>query len=175
MKRWIVGVALVVLLLIAGIVVAGAVRPPTATGPTYTVGQSLSRAPWQRLRWRNCIVWGQQCLRLGQSVRVRGVLQPIPNGRSATPLEGSLFGTAASATHGVGLAVYYGPPDSLVARLRAVPLIARLIPLPPTADHPLLGRLATYRLHVIRCQTFDPLCPVFPRSLRVELADGGTP
>lgn len=157
MKRWTSGAALVVLLLVAGIVVTSAVQRLATTEPTSTVGQYLSNSPRQRLH-------------VGQIVRVRGVLQPLPAVRSVTPLKGALFDTVAAASHGVGLAVYYGPPDPLVSRLRAVPLIARLIPLPSTADRPLLGRLATYRLRVIRCRNIDLSC-----AWQFELVDGGTP
>lgn len=171
MKRRIVGVAaLVVVLLVATIVGADTVRPPTATGPVYTVGQFLS-PPSRRqpipLRFR---------LQVGQIVRVRGVLQPLVNQQNVTPPAAlspaaGLFDTARFT--GIGIGVYDGAPDPLAARLRGLPILTGLIPFPPTADHPLSGRLATYRLRVIRCRTIHPLCTA--HAVLLQLADGGTP
>ena len=107
-------------------------------------------------------------------VRLRGFLQPLAAPQNTTPvapLATGLFDTARFT--GDGVAVYYGPPDPLVARLRGLPLLGRLIPFPPTADHPRLAQLATYRLRVIRCRTVYPRCDA--RAVLLQLIDGGTP
>lgn len=157
--------ALVVVLLVAVIVGANVVRQPAAMEPTYTVAQYLSapsRLNPNPLRFR---------LHVGQTVRVRGVLQPLANRQNATLPATGLFDTPSFA--GIAIAVYYGPPDPLAARLRRLPLLGSLIPFPPTANHPLSGRLATYHLRAIGCRTVHPLCNA--HEVLLQLADGGTP
>ena len=161
--------ALVLLLLIAALgavaVVAVAVRQPTATGPVLTVREYLSGPSGgnaQPLRYR---------LRLNQVIRLRGVLQPPDVRQNPSPMGAVLYDAASYA--GEGVAIYYGPSDSLAARLRGLPLLARLVPLPPTADRPLLGQMATYRLRAIRCTDIHPVCNA--QVVVLQLADGGTP
>lgn len=168
MERRLIGVgvaSIAAVSLIAAIVEVGVVRRSTMTGPIYTVRQYLApptrRHPVPR-RWH---------LHPGEIMQVRGVLQPLTAQQKATFPATGLFDTANFA--GIGIAVYYGAPDPLAARLRSLPLLPRLIALPATANHPLTGRFATYHLRVIRCRTIYPKCPA--RATILQLVDGGTP
>jgi len=70
-----------------------------------------------------------------------------------------------------GLIIVGGSSDPLIGAARRVPVFATL--LPPTADHPLLGRVATYRVEYTGPPSCPPSSPCNPPS-PWRLLDGGS-
>ena len=104
-------------------------------------------------------VLGLQPSKMGHSLLVRGLLVPWQERGGATSY--FLFGGPAVGTGGT-LIIFSGPSSPLLAALRRVPLVGPW--LPPTPDHPIVGRPATYRLSLIRSIT---------AYTRFQLMDGG--
>jgi len=140
----------VVLVLVSGAVAALVPQPATHSERTYTLAELfaiISRQPPSPL------------FRRGWTIQVQGVLGVEP----AAPPNAY---TLRDRTYRVpmahpGLMIAGGSSDPLVTAVRRVPVLAALIP--PTADRPLLGRMATYRIEYIGPPPCLPSCePVAP-------------
>lgn len=142
---------LVVIALLTAGSAALAVRAPKAVGPTYTPLQLLHSSQLQGAK-------------TGQAFQVRGILYLWQIGLRGTAF--FLFGGPKVGSGGL-LVVFAGPPNPVASTLRRWPVIGPRIP--PTADHPIVNKLATYRVKVIACLT---TCSALPRF---QLTDGGAP
>ena len=140
MKQWITAAALslvVALVLLGHSLIAGATRQPVLAGPLYT--------PWQ------LAVGGQfSHLRLGQRFRLRGAIWST----SAAQTRAGLF-DSLSRTNGTGIAIVFGPADSLQAMLHRLPLVGAS--LPHTADHPITDRIVTFQVELVRAVLSSPI------------------
>lgn len=160
----VVGLVAGAVALAAGI--AAAVIRPTAAGPLYTPAQFAAL----HLRAR---------LRVGQTLYLKGILRDSGSpgwggwggwsGWSGWDGSGVIAESPSSLWGGVRVFVIYGPRSGL-SRLRGAPLVGPL--LPPTADHPLTGKVAVFRLRAVRCGV-SPICTF--RTPALQLQDGGTP
>lgn len=139
------------LLLFVGAAVMSPRVLPRASDPVYTPTQ-FGTANLRRH------------LQIGQTLRIRGALRPWLWPNSAIIAE-------AHGPSPFAVFVIYGSPPPIVSQLRRLPILGRLIP--PTADHPLLNGVATYRVRAVPCQNAIPLCPW--RSPALQLEDGGVP
>jgi hypothetical protein len=107
-------------------------------------------------------------LKIGQMIRLRGRLQAVlPNAGSPYDL---IYG--ADGRTSTSVLVLSGPSNPLIERLRGLPLVGSLLPLPPTPDHPITGRMATFRLRAVRCMATALTCAF--RVIDLQLVDGGT-
>ncbi len=144
-----------VLLVVTALLIAGsvalAVRSPKAVGPTYT--------PLQLLRSSQL-----QGAKTGQAFQVRGILYLWQIGPRGTAF--FLFGGPKVGSGGL-LVVFAGSQNPAASTLRRWPVVGPRIP--PTADHPIVNKLATYRVKVIACLT---TCSALPRF---QLLNGGAP
>src|SRR5579875_3406208 len=137
---WIVRIGLVAVaaVALAASITAVVVRQPLASAPVYTPAQFAAL----HLRSR---------LHIGQTLFIKGMLRDF----------GTFYGwrgsgaiSQASPMGAIGVFVLYGPRSN-ISRLRGVPLIGRLVP--PTADHPIMGQVAVFRVRVVQCAVF-PVC-----------------
>lgn len=108
-------------------------------------------------------------LKIGQTFRITGTLQPWwwPKSAVIAPPGGQ---TWTWGWRHRAVVVTYGSTNALFARLRRFPLLKAFVP--PTADHPLTGRVATFRVRVVPCRAGVPFCRWRPVTLQLE--DGGT-
>ena len=107
-------------------------------------------------------------LQIGQMIRLRGRLQAVlPNTGSPYDL---IYG--ADGRTSTSVLVLSGPSNPLIERLRGLPLVGPLLPLPPTPDHPITGRTATFRLRAVPCTATALTCAF--RVVDLQLVDGGT-
>jgi hypothetical protein len=143
------------LLLLVGTAVASVTYLGPPAEPTYTPGQFAA----VNLRPR---------LQVGQTLRITGILQSWWFPASGVIVQGP--SGARGRWRRVGVFVIFGPHNPILSRLRRLPLVAPFVP--PTPDHPLINKVATFRVRVIPCQASIPLCPW--RSPALQLADGGT-
>ena len=146
------------LLLLVGTAVASVAYLGPPTEPTYTPGQIAAA----NLRSH---------LQVGQTLRISGILQSwwFPASGVIVPDPASA-GAYGGRWRRVGVFVIFGPQNPILSRLRRLSLVAPFVP--PTPDHPLVNKVATFRVRVIPCQASIPLCPW--RSPALQLADGGT-
>ena len=132
--------------------VAAGVTRPTPGGRVYTVPQfvaQLTRNGRFRMPQR------------GQVFRVHGEL------RGPAWMAGTGYALGDKTARGfAGLGVNSAPPIIAFVLLRRVPVLGGLVP--PTADQPLTGQLATYQVVWVGC-------PGYPRCQRSpwQLASGG--
>lgn len=67
------------------------------------------------------------------------------------------------------IGVMLGSPNPILDALRRAPLLGRLVPV--SAEQPIIGRPATYRLRLIRCR--PPACSL-PVPTVWQVQDGGS-
>ena len=152
----------VVLVLVSATAAALIPRPATRPERTYTLTQLLTVASQRP---------GPLIFPRGWTLRVQGVLVSAPPW--VIPAAPHLYGLQdrvyhVPTAHG-GLIIAGGSSIPLIAAAWRVPVLAPL--LPPTADHPLLGRMATYRIEYIG----PPPCPPSPCNPSPwRLLDGGS-
>ncbi len=106
----------------------------------------------------------------GQTIQIKGVLRTFtPDLKGSFHIDAEISDvqptTGANAAI-IGLGVRRGVASPL-SILHQIPLIQSLAP--PTADYPITGRVATYRVLLVRCITSCPLGAVW------QLQDGGRP
>ncbi len=168
MKRWFTIIfAVIALALLIGALTNSTRRPRAMFGPTYTPSQvTIGGTGWQVL------VGGKLYrLQLGQHFYLRGAIWSIsPSHPAVTGVFDSMSMNKAMGSRNTGIVVAIGPSDPLHAMLRRVPLVGSILPLPPTADHPLIGHVATYRVALVPC---GDLCA--PGLSIIQLQDGGNP
>lgn len=148
-------VALAIVLASAlGISIAASGLPDTANGPVYTPARFAALGVRSQLKF-------------GQVIRIRGIMQPLwPH---MGPADGVIFERQRGGSDGVF--VLFGPGSPVVSRLRGLPLVGPLVP--PTADEPLTGKIATFRVQAVACTAAYFVCAF--RSPDLQLQDGGTP
>ncbi len=163
MKRRFTIIPLVIALALLIGALIGSTRQLTAMrGPTYTPSQvSITGASWQV-----SVRGTSHPLQLGQHFYVRGAIWSIS---TPHPEVAGVF-DSMSRNNATGIVVALGPKDRLRDMLRRLPLVGSILSLPPTADHPLIGRVATYRVALVACGN---LCASGLST--IQLQDGGTP
>src|SRR5579875_2955459 len=139
------------LLLLVVVALAVVTGPPPAAVPLYTP------TPGEAPR-------GQLLVPPGARVRLRGILRPWWQAGRGVLVQAAAAGPRPwrQRQRWSSVVLRYGAHTPLLAQLRQLPLVGAL--LPPSADRPLLNRLATFTVRVARCAG----CPW-------QLQDGGTP
>jgi len=93
----------------------------------------------------------------GTVVRLRGVLTCIGSGIAAVCV--LTDPNASSATTAV-LKIGLGTPNPLLSSLRRLPLVGTLVP--PSPDHPVTAKVATYIVRRRTCPSPRALCEGLP-------------
>jgi hypothetical protein len=152
MKRWLAAALVVLSCVLAWGALTRAYLHAAPAGPVYSVPQFLAQVT-ARLP--------AHTPPRGHVYRVRGFLLS-----DVGPAQYALRVSPAS----MGIAVQAAPPGFAAILRRRVPALAPL--LPHTADNPLLGQTATYRVAWAPCARY-PRCPQTPWQTPWRLVSGG--
>jgi len=152
---------LLALLLMICVVVLSAARRSGITAPAYTPSMLVHSIK-------------PQSSTIGRTISMRGILflhRGAPKPGSLEPtigLRDAVVTRVGPATTYAEIDIALGPPNPILDALRRIPLLNPIVP--ATADHPIVGRPATYRLRLIRCA--QPSCTL-PLPAIWQLQDGG--
>ena len=142
---------------------------------------TLSMAWWPRAKVDDTVYTPSTFLRsialqnipVGRTVLMRGVL--VQHNYTRQSLEPAIYIQDAveiqqgpTSTY-AEIDVVLGPQNPIIEVFRHVPALGQLVP--ATADHPITGQPATYRLRLVRCM--PPSCALSPLPTVWQIQDGG--